>query len=605
MKKIVKKTCVLAMVLVTLLVSSVTTCMAAGITAVTQKGVVSLGNGTASITINSNSESQSLKGKTFHLYQLFYAENSTDLESIQYTFHETCKTALQNVVGTKLGKAASDVTEYEVIDYIQSLNTHKVEGAQAEQEEEGYYSDFRYFIEELRDELVKLGDTAADVISVTDVRADGSVLIQGLEYGYYVLDEVTSNEGTHSASSLCMVDTANPTSEITIKSDYPTVQKKVQEDDNKDALSNEGWNDMADFEIGQKVPYKFVSNVPDMNGYDTYYYAWHDVLDEALTFDPDSVEVVISSDQGEYTLADSEFTVKEKEGTDSFVVEITDLKKIVDRYFDQMDDLGHNVYGQTVTLYYQAVLNDLAVSKTGASGYENQVRLEFSNDPDVSGKGKTGFTPWDTVVCFSYRLDGLKVNNYEKVLEGASFRLYRDADCTDEVYVKKGSEGYIVIHTDTAGTTRPKDAVEMESDANGEFSIIGLDSGTYYLKETKAPTGYRKLRDPIKLDITATYTTDRNNYVKGDGANLKALEKLEFSAYIKEFLDGAYTESTSQLETDIKTGTGNLTVVNTVGSKLPFTGSAATLLLIGAGTAFMAASQIIGRKKREDEVKAE
>ena len=86
-----------------------------------------------------------------------------------------------------------------------------------------------------------------------------------------------------------MVNTANPNAEVQIKSDYPSVIKKIQEDD----IGNDGWNDIADFEIGQTVPYKFESNVPNMNGYDTYYYAWHDKMDEALTFNKNSVESIL------------------------------------------------------------------------------------------------------------------------------------------------------------------------------------------------------------------------------------------------------------------------------------------------------------------------
>ena len=49
----------------------------------------------------------------------------------------------------------------------------------------------------------------------------------------------------------------------------------------------------------------------------------------------------------------------------------------------------------------------------------------------------------------------------------------------------------------------------MVSDSNGVFNIIGLDSQTYYLKETKAPDGYRLLKDPIKIDVKATYGAEQ------------------------------------------------------------------------------------------------
>lgn len=571
-------------------------------TMVTTDGVVSLNRGLASITVNPNSVSQSLIGKTFHVYKLFHAENSVGLESINYTFNEDCKPALQTVVGKALGKTAADVTEYEVIDYIQSLNNFKVEGAQTEQKENGYYSEFRYFIEELRDELAKYGSRIADTIQVTSVKADGSIVIDGLDYGYYVIDEVTDNQDDHSASSLCIVDTANPFADVKVKSDYPNVVKKIQEDDNQETVGNNGWNDMADYEIGQTVPFKFTSNIPNINGYDTYYYAWHDVMDEALTFHSDSVQLVISDGAGtEYKLSSSEFRVAENvqntDGTtDTFVVSVQDIKSIVDTHFNNIDSLGHNTYGQTVTLTYTATLNDNAALDTGIPGYENDVRLEFSNDPDSQGEGKTGYTPWDTVVCFTYRLDGLKVNNYDAVLENAKFRLYLDADCTDEVYVKEGTDGYIVINDDSANGV-PSNAVEMSSDENGVFNIIGLDCGTYYLKETDSPAGYRELLDPIVITISPTFTDERNEYVKGDGAAGNALLDLDFSAHVKEFLDGLFHEEDTELDSDVTTGTGNLTVVNTVGAKLPVTGSVATLAMFCIGSGLMIVSGMKMRKK--------
>ena len=255
----------------------------------TPNGVADFRRGDASITIQGN-EGQTLAGKKFNVYQLFNAENSVGGESINYTFNEPYAESLKTVVGEKLGKEAASVTEYEVIDYIQSLNNNQVEGSQTEQNVEGSYSEFRYFVEELRDQIVK-DQVAADVVLATETKEDNSIEISGLEYGYYIVDEVSEVEGTHSAASMCIVNTANPDADVNIKSDYPTVIKKIQEDDNKDEIGNDGWNDIGDYEIGQTVPYKFESNIPNINGYDTYYYAWHDVMDEALTFDSDSVTI--------------------------------------------------------------------------------------------------------------------------------------------------------------------------------------------------------------------------------------------------------------------------------------------------------------------------
>ena len=589
--------------------SPVATCVAQLVTPVyaaeatqtyaTPNGVADFGKGNASITISPNA-GQSLVGKKFQVYKLFDAENAVDNESINYTWNDDYKTALQTVVGKKINKSASSVTEYDVIDYIQTLNTNKVEGAQADQKLEGRNSNYRYFVEALRDELVKEG-LSPNTVNVTAVNAvDGSVKFSGLGYGYYLTDEVTAVQDTHSAASLILTNTANPNAQVNIKSDYPTLIKKINEDDN-----NVGWNDIGDYEIGQTVPYYHDTYVPDMNGYQTYKMIFHDKMDNALTFNKDSVSITISSDKKTYTLKSNEFKVVENNGEDTFYAEIPDLKAIVDKQFPEgFNNLKENAYGQTIHLSYNATLNDKASTRTGRGGFENAVRLEFSNNSDSDGVGSTGTTPWDTVVCFTYKINGLKINNHNKLLKDAKFRLYSDENCTNEVYVKESPNGYVVINrdslggTDHTGGTRPSDAVEMASDAKGVFTILGLDQGTYYLKETDSPAGYRELQDPIVITIKPTFNADRNNYVSGEGATEKTLQKLEATAHVKEFLDGAYKESDTDLKTDVTDGSANITVVNYVGTKLPITGSNLTMICLGAGTITVVGALAVDKKRK-------
>lgn len=589
--------------------SPVATCVAQLVTPVyaaeatqtyaTPNGVADFGKGNASITITPNA-GQSLVGKKFQVYKLFDAENAVDNESINYTWNNDYKTALQTVVGKKINKSASSVTEYDVIDYIQTLNTNKVEGAQADQKLEGRYSNYRHFVEALRDELVKEG-LSPNTVNVTAVNAvDGSVKFSGLGYGYYLTDEVTAVQDTHSAASLILTNTANPNAQVNIKSDYPTLIKKINEDDN-----NVGWNDIGDYEIGQTVPYYHDTYVPDMNGYQTYKMIFHDKMDNALTFNKDSVSITISSNKKSYTLKSNEFKVVENSGEDTFYAEIPDLKAIVDKQFPEGMNNNENTYGQSVRLNYNATLNDNASTRTGRAGFENAVRLEYSNNPDSDGNGSTGTTPWDTVVCFTYKINGLKVNNHNKLLKNAKFRLYSDENCTNEVYVKESPNGYVVMNRDSLGGTdhtggaRPSSAVEMASDAKGVFTILGLDQGTYYLKETDSPTGYRELQDPIVITIKPTFTDERNNYNAGEGATDKTLKTLEATAHVKEFLNGAYKESDTNLKTDVTDGSANITVVNYVGTKLPITGSNLTMICLGAGTITVVGALALDKKRKK------
>ena len=428
----------------------------------TQGGVAVLGNREAVITIKGN-EGQNLVGKKFRIYQLFLAENARDGESVNYTWNPNCEAALKNVTAkalTKKGKKTTpeQVTEYMAIDYIQSLNANQVEGVKAEQKEEGTYSEFRYFVEELRDELEKLS-VNSDCVEVRGVRPDNVIQIRGMAYGYYIIDEVTEVSNTSSASSLCMVNTANPTASISIKSDYPVIAKQIQEDEaNENIKDPNRWNDIGDFEIGQFVPYRYESNISNMNGYRTYYYAWHDRMDDALTFLKDTVKITISGNisdtrKKEYTLKESEYLLNTMPSNgDTFQISIPDIKSIVDREFPRFNSGQENIYDQKVTLSYKAILNDRAVQKIGRPGIENDVRLEFSNNPDSNDGGSSrGFTPWDTVICFTYKLQVQKVNNYQKTLAGAKFRLYSDEACQNEVYVRKEKDGYAVVNRDAVG----------------------------------------------------------------------------------------------------------------------------------------------------------
>lgn len=624
-------------------------------------GTTSFGQGNASITIQGkqDDENERLENKTFEVFKLFNAENSQHGESINYTFNPTYQHAVQTVVAQRLNEingtdlTAEEVTEYMVIDYIQMyLNNHEVEGAQTDQTLESNYSDFRYFVEDVRDQI-KTEGLYGDNVVVKSASASNAIVIGGLSYGYYIVDE-TTNQDQHGddyySSSLIMVDTANPNAEINIKSDNPNPPvKKVQEDDNAGAVGNNGWNDVATAEIGQTVPFQLSYEVTDMNGFDSYYWAVHDKMSTGLTFHSSKDEISIKIAKGDktYTLKDAEYNVitegAELEEGDTFVLEVKDLKNIIDREFqgtvdqDQypgQDTTGYNDYSDmTVTVDYCATVNDKA--DTGLPGNENSFRIEYSNDADVEGDGETSHTPWDTVVVFTFKLDGLKVNDHDVALQGAKFRLYSDEACTQEVYVKAngpaagvstlaattdnvtspdgteedfdgnpvdvGANGYTVINRDFTGGddhtggTRPAEAVDMVSDADGNFTIYGLDEGTYYLKEVDAPDGYRPLLDAIVINVTPTIV-DRNNYVAGQPD--KVLTKLEATAHIKEFYDGEYREGDATLTTNLTDGSMDIKIVNEVGTKLPVTGSSAMLIMLGAGVALMGGAVVLSRKKR-------
>lgn len=66
---------------------------------------------------------------------------------------------------------------------------------------------------------------------------------------------------------------------------------------------------------------------------------------------------------------------------------------------------------------------------------------------------------------------------------------------------------------------------------------------------------------------------------------------------------GVKEKKESKKQTDVDAGSANLTVINTVGKKLPVTGSSVMVIMLAAGTALAGFSVAKYRKDKKDEEK--
>jgi len=505
-------------------------------------GTVQAGGGPASIVLKPSSASQTLQGRRFTLYRLFEAEPAAGGESVVYRFDPKTEAAVKQAVAAGLGIQAGVVGEQQAVDYVASLS--------------GQDSALRQFLSTVQDHLQS---AQGESFRVDSTAADGSFTIAGLDYGWYMADEEgTDISGSHAAASLLMVSTAAPSVQIKVKSDYPQLIKQIEEDD-----GTAGWNDIGDYQYGQAIPYRFETTLPDVSGYETYLMRFHDRMDPALDFDPSSVAVTMDKDGKQYRLSPQEFAITDTPTADeTFSVTIPDIKAIADREFGS--------YGQRVELTYSGVFNEGILDRQdqGKQGFENTVRLEFSNDPDSS---QTGFTPWDTVVCYTYRLNAVKHNENDVKLAGAKFRLYLDKECQTELGFAKHGDVYLPA----------ADAQDIVTDDEGSFRLDGLDQGTYWLREVQAPAGYHKLKDPIEITITPGFVDDRHAYVAG-GQGLTDLTA---------------TAGGQDLETDPIQTSANLSVLNRTGSVLPSTGSGMTIVLFAAAAGLAVTGLWMGRRR--------
>lgn len=428
-----------------------------------------------------------------------------------------------------------------------------------------------------------------DATGTANAPVDGNYVIEGLPAGYYLVkDQDGSLEGDADAATEYIVQVLGNVAMEPKDSDIPTVEKKVSEEDyHQDDGYGTTYNDVADWDIGDSVPFKLIGSIPDMSAYDTYEYIFTDTLSNGLTLQEGTVQVYIAVNRDDevrdYTpLTEGEdytLTVNNvANGGGSFSIDFDDLKTAP--YVDQ----GNRNF---VIVTYDATLN--ANAEIGLDGNPNDVYLEFSNNPNGDGLGRTAE---DTVIVFTYELDGTKVDgeNAETKLEGAEFVLLNGGH-TRVAHIENGKlvgwinlpEGYddrnyneIPYETWQAldGTT----SVIMTSAAEGAFGVSGLDEGTYYLMEIKAPTGYNLLENALRLDIAAV-TANGQNWAGDPAAALTALT-------IDVDQGGAQNG-------DVGTGAVALTVANNQGATLPETGGMGTTLFYVIGGLLVAGAGIL------------
>lgn len=416
-------------------------------------------------------------------------------------------------------------------------------------------------------------------IAMKHTQGAGTALAAGsstqLDKGYYlIVDSTADGQTVYNPAVLAITSDI----EIKDKADVPTLEKKVQENKKNatdDTAYGSKFNDVADYNIGDEVPFHLIGSVPDMSQYETYTYKFTDTFDKGFdAVDTSNVKVYLSNDKKldlEGESVDTDITSYfsgtngsiqytpateaqgETAGTKAtLTVSTKDLKKAAIYSKEQP---------QYVIVSYTAKLN--ANAKIGLPGNVNEAYLTYSNKPDQSGTGdnNTNDTPHDKVIVFTYGLDVTKIDsrNIETKLKDAEFKL-------------KNSDGKWATITDgkvTGWADTELQGSVLKSDESGKFKVEGLDDGEYTLKETKAPAGYNLPANGFSVTLKATTA---NNQTWNGTANT-ALTDLAVKV--------DQTGGTGRVDT----GLGAITIENTQGSSLPSTGGMGTVLLYVAGIA--------------------
>ena len=408
------------------------------------------------------------------------------------------------------------------------------------------------------DGLASAAEPDASIPATSD-----EVVFSGLPTGYYLIDrEVTST---------VTITTNMPDISIIDKNQIPGSNF------DKVILSDDGETDSDFANIGDEIAFEISFTATNYDGEEMIkYYTIHDVKSSALWVEFDDVAVSVGGDElanGYYFFAgpvgsDAEtgewnylgtWTEGDPSDADWYLIhygydEFDIIIPWLDDYtfscnaenntFELIFDLDENDENTVLSESMYDATTNVVVTYTAAVGPDavngtviNEANLTWEHTDGSAGNDDTEKTE---IKVHNLGITKIANDSAKSRLAGAIFEIYRDADCTDPVYViPTGVDGvYILddINTDISGVERvtsrdlytdengnllpwlaewlaadpnpDADGTNRRNDmvtpANGQIVVLGLKDGTYYLKETEAPAGYNKLSLPVEIEVGGT-----------------------------------------------------------------------------------------------------
>ena len=421
------------------------------------------------------------------------------------------------------------------------------------------------------EEAQKLADAINAALNDSDPVKTGTIAagetqgqITDLEAGYYLIKDTTavSGEGAQTRYILEVVKNVP----VTEKANVPEVKKKVKEKNDSVATSTTNptdWQDAADYDIGDVIPYQITGTLPGrFLEFDTYkVYKFTDTLSAGLTITPEQAEAVtvkLNGTEDIKNLFDVEvngqvLTVTLKSGVDLRTVEVNGaLLKATDK----------------IVVEYNATLNSNAV--LGSLGNPNEVYLDFTNNPNTEKDGEKGTTPVDKAIVFTYELIANKVDEDETTaLKGAGFTLYKYNAATQE-YEAVGDE--------------------VKGDDVTSFTFKGTDAGQYKLVETTVPPTYNKAPD-LEFKVVGTYAATAN---KGETPELTELKVTDLNGNTLTTWTINSESYTIDQDTVVSANAkAETNIVNKKGSVLPSTGGIGTTIFYTIGAVLVLGAGIV------------
>ena len=366
--------------------------------------------------------------------------------------------------------------------------------------------------------------------------------------GYYLIkDNGPVNDGE--AYSLYVVQVVGPTT-ISPKVGTTTSDKKVKDTNDSAANSTTDWQDSADYDIGDAVPFKLSATIAQDYANYTHGYklTFHDKEDAGLSFNKDSVKVYVD---GTLITTGYEVVTEGLTGGCTFEVRFANLK-----------DIASVKAGSIISVEYTSTLDTDAT--VGSAGNKNTSHVTYTNNPNDEQTGEGGKTPDDVVIVFTYKTIVNKVTknpNYDPKVEGS------------EEYIPLKGAGFTLYKKNASGRYEAVGS-ELKGEDMTTFTWSGLDDGDYKLVETTTPSGYNTIPD-IEFTITATHdaSSDNPTLISLNGGD-------KFTG-------------------EISTGVVSANIENQSGAQLPSTGGIGTTIFYVLGSVLViGAAVLLVTKKR-------
>lgn len=423
---------------------------------------------------------------------------------------------------------------------------------------------------------------------------------KALNTGYWLF--VTANVGSTTSSDSANGNTDAYTSPIfTVvggedvkaepKKDVPNVTKAVKDDAVDGTFGTfENPNKAADSQMGDYVDYLLTGTVAsNINTYSTYKYTFTDELPKSMTpkFKDGSTTPDVTVKIGDTEVKTDCYAAKYV--NDKITVDFTDLKNCT----DESDNSIVLNSGSKVTVEYKAKLDSTKIFQDGKIKDEfdglvgkaqgNKVTLTYSNNPHGNG---IGTTVENLAYDYTYGINVTKVGSdavdgKNPTLSGVKFTLQeKNGNTTENKYIDaKG-----IKHNGG-------EVVELTTDDNGEINVVGLDEGTYVLKEVKPAPGYN---NSAANGVTFTIRRTLNQ----TGAEVKP----DATSAIVAGQDVVQADSAKA-----EVGKLSFTIVDQKGSGLPLTGlNGVTFTWIAGGAVLcIGVAHLIRSRKQAEESEQE